>query len=389
MLKFRHFITEMASLRSSGPRLDYEKTRYIDPHLPGGSAHGNLGMELGQDHKLDDGTTISAGEKVNAHGITMVKGRRHLEVETQSGVRGLVPASKIKKPRESISPFSDEHAMKHVWNHFVSSNKDAMQNENHMLDEIKKAKTDPNHPLSFEKASTAGFEGGNKKEGYREHYFKELSHAARTITDMSKHPDFKDAISKGHTAEVIGREKPKLSKLYKEAGVKHASAVSKADLNIGGRKISLKKGDSNPTQITHESEIKGAIRPFFTKGKHVSPTAPLVMRMTTKTAQIASSGPEEFKAMHYHALSKLGLKQGSDEHTQAKEKIDKIANIMRSGPENHKEKIGEINSIYRDLHHSHPDLGKHLTREAITGEGKFEHESGQKPLDYIVTTRRQ
>lgn len=389
MKKFAIFIAEMAVLRGSGPRLDYEKSRYIDPHLPGGSSHGKFGMELSQTHKLENGAELSAGTKLNAHSVTMLKGKRHIEIETKEGVKGLVPASKIKKPRESISPYSDEHAIKHVWNHFIDHGRESMSDEKAMMGEVDKARSDSNHPLSFEKVSNSGFEGSNKKEAYREHYYKELTHAVRTISDMSKHSDFKKAIDQGHRADVVGRDKPKLSQLYKDAGVKTASAVSKADLDIGGRKISLKKGDSNPTQITHESEIKGAIRPFFTKGKHAIETAPLVMRMTSKTAQLASSGPEEFKAIHYHALQKIGLKPGSEEHEQAKQKIDTISSIMRTGPSDHKNKINQISSLYNDLHKQYPAMGHQVTREAITGEGKFEHEPGKKPLDYIITTRRQ
>ena len=115
------------------------------------------------------------------------------------------------------------------------------------------------------------------------------------------------------------------------------------------------------------------------------------MRIKGRTAQIASPGPEEFKGMHYHVLlNKIGLKRDSDEFKQAKEKVDKIANIMKTGSSDHKNKISQINSLYSSLHAQYKDkgFGEHITKEAAFGGGKFESKDNRKPVDYLVTTRR-
>lgn len=391
MLKFGQYIIEMAALVSAGDRLDYEKRKYLDPHLPSGSMHGNFGLTMHSDYRTSSGKILTTGTRLNAHSLQTINNKRHIEVEAEDGSKHLVPANKIKKPRESKSGYSDEHAMVKVWNHFTDHGRENMNDENKMMQEIEKAKSDPSHPLSFEKASTEGFEGKQKHDLYRSHYYNELSHAARTISDMASHSKFKQHIENGERATHLGQSRGKLSSLYREAGVTDRSAVSKADMRIGDTNISLKQGDSNPTAITHHSEFKAAIRPIFTKGKKGLEKNPLVMRLKGKTAQVASPGPEEFKAMHYHVLlNKIGLNRDSEEFKSAKEKIDNIANIMKTGSADHKNKIAQINSQYSSLYNQYKDrgFGEHVTKEAAFGEGKFQTERNEKPVDYLVVTRR-
>ena len=66
--------------------------------------------------------------------LQTINNKRHIEVSTEDGTKHLVPANKIKKPRESKSGYNDEHAMVKVWNHFIDHSKENMNNENKMSD---------------------------------------------------------------------------------------------------------------------------------------------------------------------------------------------------------------------------------------------------------------
>lgn len=379
MLKFKQFIIEV-NISSTGKKAQRHYDQYVAPYLPGGSLHSSEEPT----HEVSSSTKgLNAGEKVNITGHEIINNIHHVTVKGESGQTVKIPVSRLKKPRVPTSPHSDEHAVKAVWNHFIDHDKDKMTDEKGMINEIGKATADPNHPLSFEKAHSEGFVGKEKKEEYRSSYYRELRNAARTISDMSQHSDFKKSIEQGHRAEVTGTHRPDLSSTYKEAGVKGTGAITKVDLKIGPNNISLKKGDKLPTKITRANEITGAIKPRFTKGKGEG--RDMVMRIDGRagTAQLASSGPADMKGIHYHAISKLNI--SPEQKLEARRKVDAVADIMSKKDNNHKERANAIGKIYGSLLKDHPDLSHHVFREAITGEGKHP----DFHATHIVTSRRE
>lgn len=384
MLKFRDFITEM-NISGSGRKASRHFKQYVAPYLAGGALH----KEEEPTHEI--GTTIkgfSKGEKVSITGHEIVKDKKgndvyHVTIKGENGQVAKIPVSRLKKPKVPTNPHSDEHAIKAVWNHFLDHGKDKMSDEQGMIAEVNRAASDPNHPLSFEKASPVGFVGKEKKEEYRDQYFRELRNAARTISDMSKHPDFKKSIEQGHRAEVTGTIRPDLSSTYKEAGVKGPGTASKVDLKIGSNNISLKKGDKLPTKITRANEITGSVRPRFSKGKGEG--RDMVMRIDGRpgTAQLASSGPADTKGIYHHALSKLKL--SSEQMTAARQKVSNMTDLMSMRDNNHKERARKIASIHNSLVSDHPELEHRVFREAITGEGKHPNFH----VSHIITSRRE
>lgn len=384
MLKFRDFLIEV-NISASGNNAARHFNQYIAPYLAGGPLHDKeeTTHEVGSKVK-----GFNPGDRVNITGHEIIRDKHgndvhHVTIKGENGQTAKVRASVLKKPNITTSPHSDEHAVKNVWNHFLDHDKNKMSDEKGMIDEINRAASDPNHPLSFEKAHTDGFVGKVKKEEYRTQYYSELRNAARTISDMSSHSDFKKSIEQGHRAEVTGTHRPDLSSTYKEAGVKGTGAITKVDLKIGPNNISLKKGDKLPTKITRANEITGAVKPRFTKGKGEG--RDMVMRIDGRpgTAQLASSGPADMKGIHYHALTKLKL--SPEQMSAAKQKIDNIADIMSMKDNNHKERANKIKNIYSSLINDHPELGHHVFREAVTGEGKHP----DFHATHIVTSRRE
>ena len=99
MLKFRHFIVEMAALKSRGNRLEYEHGKYLAPYLPGGKLHtGNPTHELNTSHTAKGGEELfKKGENVSIHGVKDIDGVRHLEVKNAEGKTGVIPANKLNK----------------------------------------------------------------------------------------------------------------------------------------------------------------------------------------------------------------------------------------------------------------------------------------------------
>lgn len=390
MLKFGHFLSE-ANVAGSGPNAERHFNKYVAPWLPGNSRFGESGHKLASSVRHGN-TTIPADTdiKIVKH-VGTQNGIHHIEVETSHGESMVIPVNKLRKlhvaGKRGQPDYTDEHALTRVWNHYITRNKNSLSNEKEMMSDIQAAKKDPNHLLSFENAPERGFTSGKKSEAHKDAYYREMENGARTISDMSSHPDFKKSIEAGHKAEVLGREQHKLSATYQAAGVKGSGATSKTDIKIGPNNVSLKKGDNSPTIITKADDITG-IRPIFTKGKQGHEKSPLVMRLKGKNAQIASPGPSEFTAIHHHVINKLNL--SPEETNAAKEKINKIASIMRSGGEEHLRKKAEIGSMYNELHQKYgPKFGQMVTREAATGEGKFADEGSKGTATHVVTSRRQ
>jgi hypothetical protein len=390
MLKFIHFLRE-ANVSGQGPNAARHYSKYVEPWLPGNSRYGESGQKLASSVRYGN-STIPAGTDITILGHAGIKnGVHHIEVRTGHDETLTIPVNKLKKlhvaGKRGQPDYTDEHALERVWNHYVSSDKNKLHSEEGMMADIQAAKKDPNHPLSFENAPSKGFTGGKKSEEHRSAYYREMENGARTISDMSSHPDFKKSIEAGHEAKVLGGSRYKLSSTYDAAGVRGAGATSKTDIKIGPHNISLKKGDNSPTVITKANDITG-IRPIFTKGKGGYEDSPLVMRLKGRNAQIASSGPGEFRAIHHHAINQLNLP--SEETADAKNKIDRIAAIMKTGGKDHLQKKAEIGSIYDTLHKKYgPKLGQLVTREAATGEGKFADENSEGTATHIVTSRRQ
>lgn len=319
--------------------------KYIDPYLPGAERHGADTHSLEADHE-----GLPKGTRLSLKGKKVIKGVTHVQATPIGSKQSVtVPVTKLRKPSDKDGRHNEEHAVKRIWNHFsgkmAGEKKDSSLDD--MLGEISKAEKDPKHPLHISHAGDHEFagkiSGNDSKVGTdesrgraRSTYYQNLRDAAHTVHAMRNHPDFKEHWKKGDTLEHSGMAKPELSDHYKKHGVKGAGATSKGDALILKSKGSKTKG------------IKAI---SFKK---------------TGGSQLMSSSPAEFHAIYSHAMKQAKI------HTPENAKLLQRARTHMENGEHEK-----ANKIVQGLHDKHPDLIRHVTEEALTGNGKFKSDDGR------------
>ena len=240
---------------------------------------------------------------------------------------------------KKAAKFNDEHAHAHVWNHMTS--KGIAHDKKAMHAELDKAKTDTSHPLHTSNLKS-GWVGKNKDKDHN-HAHNELKTAVHTVHNMMQHDDFKKSAKAGHKMTVAGATSGETSPRWKRFGAHKSGATSKADLHVGPHKISLKKSGGS---------------------------------------QLASGGPEETNALHHKAATemlkthkgtareKASIRKEIMHHSK---KAGEALNKMRTATsQDEKRKHRDTAQKHLDtIHNKHPELNKHVRKEATTGAGKF------------------
>jgi hypothetical protein len=173
--------------------------------------------------------------------------------------------------------YSDEHAFRKVWNHFITHRKygkdvralinagkyDEAREE--MEKEIAASREDLNHPLSFEKAKR-GFKKGKDDniDQSRTTYYDELRLAPDSVVAYTKGRRGKSAVLNPTAyAKVEGGATPPTTSLWKDVVGKEAD-TSKRDISIAdtknkkfGQGISLKQGKGSQTLSAEPEEVRG------------------------------------------------------------------------------------------------------------------------------------
>ena len=258
--------------------------------------------------------------------------------------------------------YNDEHALRKTWNHFMVHKKhgaevrkhlDAGDHQaalEHMKSEAEKAKTDPKHPLSFEKAQR-GFKGG-KTDADRKSYHQELDNAVEGAhTLATKERRTSNAAKKGLPMKNTGAGKAPVTPSWEKTGAKNTTP--KRDVEI-----------HDPKNPKH--------------GIGISMKKP-------GGSQLMSGGPEETHATLVHAakrhaaeLVKSGShtkEQGSDvvkDITSRSERISWLVKGMEKGSPARKAAIKQAAQRHIDsMHDNHPGLENHIGSEASSGNEKF------------------
>ena len=173
--------------------------------------------------------------------------------------------------------YSDEHAFRKVWNHFITHRKYGKDVRNlintgkydeakeAMEKEIAASKTDPKHPLSFGKAKR-GFEKGkdNNASQSQSTYYDELKLAPDSVVAYTKGRRGKSAANRSTAyAKVEGGATPPTTRMWKDVVGKEAD-TSKRDISIAdtkdkkfGQGISLKQGEGSQTLSAEPEEVRG------------------------------------------------------------------------------------------------------------------------------------
>lgn len=274
--------------------------------------------------------------------------------------------------------YSEEHAHRKVWNHFIThkrhgetvrghlssgSHDDAIA---HMKSELEKAKTDPKHPLSFAK-SKRGFSKSGKTQADEAGYHKEMEDAIHGVTSMASHKKMKGAVEGRHPARVTGGSDPdaKLSKTWKSGG--GSNRTPKGDLEVYNPKnkkerrgVSMKKGGG---------------------------------------AQLASAEPGEMSATYKSAAKSYSQRFHGDKPKEERKRIQsdiegkagvaaRLLARMKKGSRSGNElrKRAAQRKIDR-LHAEHPQLTRLVSQASTSGEKKFGGRNAPGTAGLVATGR--
>ena len=263
--------------------------------------------------------------------------------------------------------YSDEHAFRKVWNHFITHRKygkeirDLINSGKYdeareaMEKEIADAKKDPKHPLSFEKAKR-GFEKGkdNNVSQSQSTYYDELKLAPDSVVAYTKGRRGKSAANRSTAyAKVEGGATPPTTRMWKDVVGKEAD-TSKRDISIAdtkdkkfGQGISLKQGGGSQTLSAEPEEVRGLFQAAAKK---------YIQQLKKDGA--SKEDIEKFKVDVESNISKYIRAQSLKiSPTENKEKSDKRLSIAQSA----------VDKLVK----SYPGFDRLVDKEAAGGEQKF------------------
>ena len=263
--------------------------------------------------------------------------------------------------------YSDEHAFRKVWNHFITHRKygkevrDLINSGKYdeareaMEKEIADAKKDPKHPLSFEKAKR-GFEKGkdNNVNQSQSTYYDELKLAPDSVVAYTKGRRGKSAANRSTAyAKVEGGATPPTTRMWKDVVGKEAD-TSKRDISIAdtkdkkfGQGISLKQGEGSQTLSAEPEEVRGLFQAAAKK----------YIKQLKKDGA-SKEDIKKFEADVESNISKYIRAQSLKiSPTENKEKSDKRLSIAQSAVDN--------------LVKNYPGFDRLVDKEAASGEQKF------------------
>ena len=263
--------------------------------------------------------------------------------------------------------YSDEHAFRKVWNHFITHRKygkeirDLINAEKYddareaMEKEIAAARQDPKHPLSFEKAKR-GFEKGKDTNVSQSQstYYDELKLAPDSVVAYTKGRRGKSATNRSTAyAKVEGGATPPTTRMWKDV-VGKESDTSKRDISIAdtkdrkfGQGISLKQGEGSQTLSAEPEEVRGLFQAAAKK---------YIQKLKKDGAS-----KEEIKKFE------ADLESNVSKYVRAQS--------LKISPTENKEKSGKRLSIAQSavdsLVKNYPGFDRLVDKEAAGGEQKF------------------
>ena len=263
--------------------------------------------------------------------------------------------------------YSDEHAFRKVWNHFITHRKYGKdvrdlinagkygEAREAMEKEIAASKNDPKHPLSFEKAKR-GFEKGkdNNASQSQSTYYDELKLAPDSVVAYTKGRRGKSAANRSTAyAKVEGGATPPTTRMWKDVVGKEAD-TSKRDISIAdtkdkkfGQGISLKQGEGSQTLSAEPEEVRGLFQAAAKK---------YIQKLKKDGA--SKEEIKKFEANVESNISKYIRAQSLKiSPTENKTKSDKRLSIAQSA----------VDSLVKN----YPGFDRLVDKEAAGGEQKF------------------
>ena len=275
--------------------------------------------------------------------------------------------------------YSEEHAHRKLWNYFISHPehgkevRDALLDKNYdraleiMNTEVQYSKTDPEHPLHFDKANKGFSAKHGKRASDEDDYNRELDDAIYGVHALASQKKLRGAVEKMHPARVTGGSDPnaKLSRTWKGAGGKNVTP--KGDLEI--------YNPDNPKERRGISMKKGG------------------------GAQLASAEAGELLAT-YKAASKSFVQRfhgdkSKEERNRIRQdimnRIERVANAntdMKGAGRDEKQSLKvAAQDILDGLHDEHPNLTRHVSQVSTTGAQKFGGSNAPGTAGMVLTGR--
>ena len=272
--------------------------------------------------------------------------------------------------------YNDEHAHRKVWNHFIVHGKfgktvsDALSTDetgtalSHMKSEIEKALKDPKHPLSFERAKR-GFPSKGKDEGSRDSYNKELRDAVSGVYALATQKKFRRAVSGQQPARVTGGSDPnaQLSRTWRSGG--GTNKTPKGDLEIYNPR--------NPKERRGVSMKKGG-------GSQIASAEPGEMNATYKSAS-------KTVAQRYHSQKPKDQRREivNDIRRRAGKAARMLQRMKTGSPEGNEMRKKASQRIIDRLHKDYPNLTRHVSQAAASGDPKFGGRNAPGTAETILT----
>jgi len=259
--------------------------------------------------------------------------------------------------------YSEEHAHRKLWNHFISHGKHGKEVRQAILDkeydkaleimstEVQYSKTDPKHPLHFDNAKRGFSVKKGKQDTDLDGYHKELDDAVRGVHALASQKKLRGAVEGRHSARVTGGSDPnaKLSRTFKSGGGKNATP--KGDLEIFNadnpkerRGISMKKGG-------------GAQLASMESGEFLA---------TYKAAAKAYT-----KRFHGEKSKEERKKIQQDIMNRANRVADANVNMKTAGRDEKQSLKVSAQDVLDGMHDTHPNLTRLVSQISTSGDAKF------------------
>ena len=275
--------------------------------------------------------------------------------------------------------YSEEHAHRKLWNHFITHSKygkevrDYIKNGEYdkakevMGREVEKAKNDEKHPLHFSKAKRGFSATKGKQESDIDSYNKELDDALHGVHALATHKKMKGAVEKQHPSRVTGGSDPnaKLSKRWKSGG--GTNKTPKGDLEVYNPK--------NSKERRGVSMKKGG-------GAQLASAEPGEMGATYKAA--AKSYSQRF---HGHKPKEERKKIQSDIEKKAGVASRMLARMKTGSPEGNELRKRAAQRTIDRLHGEHPQLTRHVSQVSTSGDTKFRGKNAPGTAGVVLTGR--
>lgn len=287
----------------------------------------------------------------------------------------------IVEKRGGEPKYSDEHANINFYNHLVSSpkvrelirKKDFDAVNTIIAQELKSAKTDPEHPLHFNNAADEGFSGKQKTSSHENVYYSEIERAVPGFLSLIQSKKGGNIASKGWVGRVSGGEH-EASKSSWKGNIKGQGRFDyvfsdpedpKKQHRVSGKDYrGSQAGSAQADQATATLE----------RGVEVAAQQQVKSILANKPKKKSGETAQEYKE-RVAQLKVDARKKGKEIISTSQETLNRIKELMAStkgmSPEQQKDVYTQVQSEIDELEKKVPGVQRASGQEMVKGMGQF------------------